>query len=318
MKRAIHGAPTEALRQALGALAQLSFWISWTSDPDLAPEPVISARCMRDAAMALRKAARLLDEAADRADPPPRHRTARGPSRLQPVPGRGLRGRRRPTRRRRPRPATTATRGGAEPGPGGRASAGEDRLPRVRSSIDGDSHEPHRTPARAGDPGHPALPARACARERAQDPARRGRRRPAHRVHKVPRPAGEPRRPPRRTRRGRRRALRRRRRRAAPRGPRRARQGRLVQRPPSGAVQDRRERRCGRAVARGERGAHCDAPRPTRWSRSAGSRRTAPPSPPSPRASASPSVWWSSACGSATPRPSCSTPTAPTRSTSRR
>ncbi len=71
MMRAIHGAPAEALRQALKALAGLSFWISWTSDPDLAPEPVVSARCMRDAAKALRKAARLLDEAADRADPPP-------------------------------------------------------------------------------------------------------------------------------------------------------------------------------------------------------------------------------------------------------
>ena len=71
MIRAIHGAPAEALRQALKALAGLSFWISWTSDPDLAPEPVVSARCMRDAANALRKAAGLLDQAADRADPPP-------------------------------------------------------------------------------------------------------------------------------------------------------------------------------------------------------------------------------------------------------
>ena len=71
MMRAIHGAPASALRQALEALAGLSFWISWTADPDLAPEPVVSARCMRDAAKALRKAARLLDEAADRADPPP-------------------------------------------------------------------------------------------------------------------------------------------------------------------------------------------------------------------------------------------------------
>ena len=71
MIRAIHGAPAEALRQALEALAGLSFWISWTSDPDLGPEPVVSARCMRDAANALRKAARLLDAAADRADPPP-------------------------------------------------------------------------------------------------------------------------------------------------------------------------------------------------------------------------------------------------------
>ena len=71
MIRAIHGAPAEALRQALEALAGLSFWISWTSDPDLGPEPFVSARCMRDAANALRKAARLLDDAADRADPPP-------------------------------------------------------------------------------------------------------------------------------------------------------------------------------------------------------------------------------------------------------
>ena len=71
MIRAIHSAPAEALRQALEALAGLSFWISWTSDPDLGPEPFVSARCMRDAANALRKAARLLDDAADRADPPP-------------------------------------------------------------------------------------------------------------------------------------------------------------------------------------------------------------------------------------------------------
>jgi len=69
--RAIHGAPAEALRQALKALAELSFWIAWTSDPDLAPGPVVSARCMRDSAAALRKAARLLDDAANRADPPP-------------------------------------------------------------------------------------------------------------------------------------------------------------------------------------------------------------------------------------------------------
>ena len=71
MNRAIHGTPAEALRQALEALAGLSFWISWTSDPDLGPEPFISARCMRDTANALRKAVRLLDDAADRADPPP-------------------------------------------------------------------------------------------------------------------------------------------------------------------------------------------------------------------------------------------------------
>ena len=70
-ERAIHGAPAEALRQALKALAGLSFWIAWTADPDLHPEIPVSARCMRDAATALRKAARLLDDAADRADPPP-------------------------------------------------------------------------------------------------------------------------------------------------------------------------------------------------------------------------------------------------------
>ncbi len=71
MIRAIHGPPAEALRQALKALAELSLWISWTSDPGLGPEPSVSARCMRDTATALRKAARLLDDAADRADPPP-------------------------------------------------------------------------------------------------------------------------------------------------------------------------------------------------------------------------------------------------------
>ena len=70
-ERAIHGAPAEALRQALKALAGLSFWIAWTADPDLHPEIPVSARCMRDAATALHKAARLLDAAADRADPPP-------------------------------------------------------------------------------------------------------------------------------------------------------------------------------------------------------------------------------------------------------
>ncbi len=71
-ERAIHGAPAEALRQALEALAGLSFWIAWTSDPDLYPEIPVSARCMRDAATALHKAARLLDDAADQADPPAR------------------------------------------------------------------------------------------------------------------------------------------------------------------------------------------------------------------------------------------------------
>ena len=68
MTHAIHGAPAEALRRALDALSQLSFWIAWTADSDLAPEPPVSARCIRDAANALRKAAELLDQAAHRAE----------------------------------------------------------------------------------------------------------------------------------------------------------------------------------------------------------------------------------------------------------
>ena len=64
MTRAIHGAPAEALRRALEALSQLSFWIAWTADSDLAPDPRVSARCIRDAG----KAADLLDQAADRAE----------------------------------------------------------------------------------------------------------------------------------------------------------------------------------------------------------------------------------------------------------
>ena len=66
------------LRRALEALSQLSFWIAWTADPDLAPEPFVSARCIRDAANALRKAADLLDQAADRADADNGEEGARG------------------------------------------------------------------------------------------------------------------------------------------------------------------------------------------------------------------------------------------------
>ena len=68
MTRAIHGAPAEALRRALKALSGLSFWIAWTADSDLAPEPHVSVRCIRDGASELRKAADLLDQAADRAE----------------------------------------------------------------------------------------------------------------------------------------------------------------------------------------------------------------------------------------------------------
>ena len=67
MTRAIHHAPAEALRQALEALARLSFWISWTADPDLRPDIPVSTRNKREAAAALRKAADVFDLAADRA-----------------------------------------------------------------------------------------------------------------------------------------------------------------------------------------------------------------------------------------------------------
>ena len=70
MNRRIHGAPAHALQKALTALSGLAFWIAWTADPDLPPEPSVSAREMRNAAHALRKAARLLEEAAERAAPP--------------------------------------------------------------------------------------------------------------------------------------------------------------------------------------------------------------------------------------------------------
>ena len=81
MTRAIHGAPAEALRRALKALSQLSFWIAWTADPDLAPEPHVSVRCIRDAAAALRNAADLLDQAADRAVADEGKESARAPGR---------------------------------------------------------------------------------------------------------------------------------------------------------------------------------------------------------------------------------------------
>ena len=68
VSRAIYGAPAEALRQALDALARLAFWISWTADPDLRPDIPVSTRNMRGAAAALRKAADVLDLAADRAE----------------------------------------------------------------------------------------------------------------------------------------------------------------------------------------------------------------------------------------------------------
>ena len=238
-ERGIHGAPAEALRQALEALAGLSFWIAWTADPDLHPEIPVSARCMRDAATALRKAARLLDDAADRGRPAARDR---GPgTRPPPFPGGRPRGPLPPARDRRACAGGAPRRGRDEPRPGGRGRAAEPAC-RASSLIDGDFHEPHRFPSRAAHPGDPALPARTCARERAQDPARRLRPGPAPGLHQVTRPAGEPRRPRRRHGHGRHRMLRRGRRRPPPRGAEGARRRRHVPRRPSGALQDRGER----------------------------------------------------------------------------
>ncbi len=64
----IHGAAAAVLRQALETLAKLAFWIAWTADPDLYPDAPVSARCLRDAAGGLRKAADHLDAAGDRID----------------------------------------------------------------------------------------------------------------------------------------------------------------------------------------------------------------------------------------------------------
>ncbi|MDE0362930.1 MAG: hypothetical protein OXI74_17285, partial [Rhodospirillaceae bacterium] len=61
MNRGIHGAPAQALSDALAALSRLASWLVSTADTDLTPTPPVSARAMRDAAGSLRRAARLLD-----------------------------------------------------------------------------------------------------------------------------------------------------------------------------------------------------------------------------------------------------------------
>ena len=206
----------------------------------------------------------------------------------------------------------------------GRASgasgpAGEGRAPAPDPSSMGDPNEPHRILPRTGDPGHPALPARARARERAQDPARRGRSIPAPGVHQaahgllknlVARPdepdtdgverfavvAG-----------GRRlaalQAL--------------AENGTLHADHPV-PCKIARERQYARALACRERELSPHAPGRSGGRVLRARPLPAPPSPPSPRASGSPSAWSSSGFASATPRPSSSTPTAPRPSTSRR
>ena len=68
--RAVHGAPAQALADALAALAKLSRWIAWTADGDLPPDERTSARNLREAASALSAASAQLEAAADLIDPP--------------------------------------------------------------------------------------------------------------------------------------------------------------------------------------------------------------------------------------------------------
>ena len=68
--RAVHGAPAQALADALAALAKLSRWIAWTADGDLPPAERTSARNLREAAAALSAASAQFEAAADLIDPP--------------------------------------------------------------------------------------------------------------------------------------------------------------------------------------------------------------------------------------------------------
>ena len=79
--------------------------------------------------------------------------------------------------------AVTPPGGGAEPGRGQARIGRRGPVPPhpfhpFPAHIEGDSHASHRPPppARTAHPGDPALPDGACARERAQDPGRSGRR----------------------------------------------------------------------------------------------------------------------------------------------
>ena len=67
---AVHGAPAQALADALSALARLSRWIAWTADGDLPPDGRTSTRNLREAAAALARASSHLDAAAVLIDPP--------------------------------------------------------------------------------------------------------------------------------------------------------------------------------------------------------------------------------------------------------
>lgn len=56
LARAVHGAPAQALADALAALAKMSRWIAWTADGDLPPDGRTGARNMRKTAAALARA----------------------------------------------------------------------------------------------------------------------------------------------------------------------------------------------------------------------------------------------------------------------
>ena len=157
-------------------------------------------------------------------------------------------------------PATAPPGAGAGPGPGGardgrRGPSSPRPFHPFHHDIEGDSHESHRPPARTAHPGGSAEPAGACARERAQDAGRSGRRGRDEGLHRHPRPAGEPGRPHGRT--GRCRRLCRDRRRTPARGHEGIGRGRHDRRRPPGALPGRRRSGDGgRAVAGGEHRPH--------------------------------------------------------------
>ena len=137
MIRAIHGAPAEALRQALEALAGLSFLISWTSDPDLGPEPFVSARLHAGRGECAPQGREAPRRRRGPGRPAARDRPAGGRTRLRRVLGRYLRRRRRPSRcdTRHPR----EHRAEAEPSPARAGASRPERAafaPPIRSSME--------------------------------------------------------------------------------------------------------------------------------------------------------------------------------------
>ena len=319
-----YGAPSEALRQALDALARLAFWISWTADSDLLSRyPGEHPQHARGGGRAPQGRGR--SRSGRRPGRRPCRSSGRGirPGQLAPTPGRSPADTTGDGRRRSAIAAHTPQRAppgaGAGPGPGGARDGRRGPPPPhpfhpFHHDIEGDSHESHRPPARTAHPGGSAEPAGACARERAQDAGRSNCRGRDEGLHRRPWPAGEPGRPHGRT--GRCRRLGRDRRRTPPRGHEGLGRGRHDRRRPPGALPGRRRSGYGRrAVAGGEHRPHRHASRrPGDRLHEAGRFRPLRRRP-SRRASAPPSAWSSSASASATWRRTCSTPTGPTRST---